>query len=622
MTSMSSGSSGTSPARYGVVAPMGDALSVFTLSFRSMVIAGLVLLSVLVAVFWFFCYAQVRSAIHAPSDWGHTLVIPFISGYFIWLKREEILAEPFRPAWSGLVLMVVGIGIYFLGYLGPKSLLVHHNARGAGIGLTVIGTALLLFGWRAMRYLWFPLVYWVVFGQTISDGILKPVTERMQDFSARGAWVLLNTIGIDTEREGNVLTVFSGGTPKPLNVAEACSGMRMLLAFLALGVAIAHTGLPRWWQRAILVAAGVPVAIGVNVLRVMTLGILSLWDINFTAGNFHHVIGLVWLMPAFLLYLGILWVLRNMLIDEEVPSLPPAGPSSYRFAATTRIAYFTSLAILVVGAFGFLGAVRALNVYVVKEPVQLRSPLDSIPTRLGRWQKVGQDEQLSDAIVEELGTKQYVSRIYALDGEVSKGAVELHMAYYTGTIDDVPHVPDRCWNVAGFSQTKVAEDFALAVDDSLWNKSSGVVNRATGREYATTTTVDPITGKPTNVYLPIGDMKIRVTEFQNPKQPALRLLGGYLFIANGRLTPDPYGVRALAFERSERFAYYCKVQFSMRYNARGDESSLAIFREKADDLFRELLPHLMARLPDWPTVEHAASGESAASNTVTPASSP
>ncbi len=281
---------------------------------------GALFLAIFAAVFFFFFQAQVKTAIRAPSDWGHTLVIPLIAGYFVYLKREQLLAKPFVPAWSGLLFMAFGLGLYFLAYLGPKSLIIHHNARGAGVGLTLFGATLLLFGWRAMRYLWFPLLYLVIFGQTISDGLLKPVTERLQDISAHGAYITLNVIGIDTEKDGNVLTVWANSVPKPLNVAEACSGMRMLLAFLALGVAIAHTGLKHWWQQVLLVLSGVPVAIGVNVLRVVSLGVLSLWDVNFASGEFHHVIGLVWLLPAFLVYLGILWILRNLVVDEA-----PAG---------------------------------------------------------------------------------------------------------------------------------------------------------------------------------------------------------------------------------------------------------------------------------------------------------
>lgn len=300
------------------LASAGSSETRLALPARSVVVAAALLLAIFVAVFSYFFKAQILKAVLQPSDWGHLLVIPAISAYFVWLKREELQAEVFRPAWSGLIPILLGMGIYFIGYLGPKSLLVHTNARGAGVGLTLFGVVLLVCGWRVLRLVWFPLLYLVVFGQAISDGLMKPITELLQDVAAYLSFITLAVFGIDVERDGNVITVFAGGTPKPLNVAEACSGMRMLIAFLALGVAIAHTGLGTWWQKTALVLSGVPIALGVNVLRVVTLGVLALWDINFAGGEFHHVIGLLWLLPGLLFYLGVLWILRHLVIEDGV----------------------------------------------------------------------------------------------------------------------------------------------------------------------------------------------------------------------------------------------------------------------------------------------------------------
>ena len=58
----------------------------------------------------------------------------------------------------------------------------------------------------------------------------------------------------------------------------------------------------------LLIGLGVPVAVIVNVLRVATLGVLSLWDPGFSSGQFHTFIGFVWLVPAFMCFLG----LRNL----------------------------------------------------------------------------------------------------------------------------------------------------------------------------------------------------------------------------------------------------------------------------------------------------------------------
>ena len=283
---------------------------------RTAWIAGAVFAAGYLLTFWDFLRNQAIQAVTQPSDWGHTLLIPAISGYFVWLKRDQLLAEPFRPSWWGIAVFVLGMSIYMLAAFGPPAV-QHHNVRGLGAATALLGGALAVFGLRSFRYLWFPWAYWLVFGQTISERLLSRVTERLQDWSAVGADILMNTCGIDVERVGNVLTIhFADGTSHPLNVAEACSGMRTLMAFLAIGVAMAALGLNTWWQRVALVLAGIPISLFVNILRVTSLGLLSIIDPNLSAGEFHSMVGLVWLVPAFLLFLGAMWVIRNLIIDE------------------------------------------------------------------------------------------------------------------------------------------------------------------------------------------------------------------------------------------------------------------------------------------------------------------
>lgn len=280
------------------------------------VLAG-VLGVVLVAVFWDFWKAQFLFAFTFPSDWGHTLLVPLIVAWMIWLKRSDLAAiEPFRPSWFGMPLLLFGLVFYLMALIGPSWFALHHNARAFGVAASLFGLVLLLFGWGVMRVIWFPLVYLVVFFQTYSERMLQTVTEQLQDVSARGGFALIRVFGIESELSGNIITVFpTPTTPQALNIAEACSGMRMLVAFLALGVALAWTGLDHWWQRILMIVLAVPVAVFVNMLRVASLGVLSLWDMAFTTGEFHQFIGFVWLIPAFLFYLGIMWVIRRLIVD-------------------------------------------------------------------------------------------------------------------------------------------------------------------------------------------------------------------------------------------------------------------------------------------------------------------
>ena len=314
MTSSASGNLGTKGPAAATASAAGGAL----VEVDPRMAAGFAVawLAVFVATFWDFFRVQFVQAVTQVQDWGHTLVIPFIAGYFVYVRRAEVFAQPLAPSWGAIGLVLAGLGIYSLAAFGPAAL-QHHNVRGAGVGIALLGCLLTVFGFRSFRWLWFPWAYWCVFGQTISERILSRVTERLQDWSAIGADLFLNVIGVDTDRVGNVLTVhLSDGSMHPLNVAEACSGMRTLMAFMAIGVAMAALGLPRWWQRTLLVAAGIPISLFINILRVASLGLLSMVDANLSAGEFHSMVGLLWLVPAFLMFLGVMWVIRNM-VDED-----------------------------------------------------------------------------------------------------------------------------------------------------------------------------------------------------------------------------------------------------------------------------------------------------------------
>ncbi|TVQ51054.1 MAG: exosortase/archaeosortase family protein [Phycisphaerales bacterium] len=287
------------------------------LEWRRPLIGGVILAAIVVASYWDFFYRQVQFIINHQADWGHTAVIPAIAAYFVYLQRDKILAKPFRTTWIGLVPVVLGVAMYIAFSLGPLAIR-HHNLQAVGVMTTIVGLVLLFCGFRPMIWLWFPLLYLFVFGQTISDRFMNIVTYRLQDIAAIGSYYMFNLMGINIEKSGNILTIIMpDGEERGLNIAEACSGMRMLMAFLALGVAMAYVGLKRFWQQAILVFLAVPTALFVNVLRVVTLGLLTLVDADFAAGDFHTFIGLVWLVPAFLIYLGLMWIVTRVVIEED-----------------------------------------------------------------------------------------------------------------------------------------------------------------------------------------------------------------------------------------------------------------------------------------------------------------
>ena len=280
-----------------------------------------------------------------------------------------------------------------------------------------------------------------------------------------------------------------------------------------------------------------------------------------------------------------------------------------QFDKTARAAFVAACVVLLGSGAGFQWAVAALNIYLKKEPVELRDRFDGISTTLGRYRAVGKDRLLDEATVEELGTDKYLERNYAVAGNPRNGVLNVQLTYYTGMIDAVPHVPDRCLVAAGMVIKTQPQNLPLVVDRHRWSDDpQRKINVVTNQPYSVAQ-VEGIGGIKTSVRMPIGDFALRTTEFGKPDQPDLRLYSGYFFIANGRMTPTPDQVRLLAFRPSEKFAYYCKVQFTFGARAATKDQYLSM----VSDFLSDFLPELMQVLPDWSQIEQRAADMAAAS---------
>ncbi|MEL7472875.1 MAG: exosortase/archaeosortase family protein [Planctomycetota bacterium] len=254
------------------------------------------------------------------EDWGHSYVIPLISGFLVWRNREQLAKVSFAAFWPGLLPFLLGIVCYVFFLVG----LPNHMFSGASLLLTLFGASLMIGGPGAMRWLFLPIAF-LAFGITISEKIMLQVTFPLQLLAAQGSFILLSVIGavsslfgqgFTVDVEGNVLTVLPVGRPEiPLNVAEACSGMRMVIAFLALGGAVALLGCRYWWQRILLMLLAAPIALLMNVVRVAVLGLASLVNPNLAAGDAHTVIGMILLFPSLGLFLGLVWSLQKI-VDQ------------------------------------------------------------------------------------------------------------------------------------------------------------------------------------------------------------------------------------------------------------------------------------------------------------------
>jgi exosortase len=295
-------------------AQSGPAKSLAGLPTSAWIMIALLAAGVL-AMFFRWILKQHDHSWTALQDWGHAYVIPALSIYLIWLKRAEIMAERPQPFWPALSTLLLGLMCYAFFIVGVPN----HMFQGASLILTLESLALFLLGPRIFRHLFLPIAL-LGFGVTISEQIMNTVTFRLQLIASQGAWFVLSIIGgifsFIVELEGNTLTVAGN----KLNVAEACSGMRMVVSFYALAAAVGVLGCNHWWQRTALFLLAGPVAILMNIVRVAVLGLLSLYNMDLAAGEAHMMIGTLLLLPSLLLFMSVVWAL-NKIVDDEPAKL-------------------------------------------------------------------------------------------------------------------------------------------------------------------------------------------------------------------------------------------------------------------------------------------------------------
>jgi len=256
---------------------------------------------------------------YTDSNWSHGFLIPFFSLYFINQRKNEILNLETKPNYIGLFLLICGIVFYPLnivhfqiGYLRP-----------IGMIATLGAIVLFLGGWGLIKYTWLPITF-LVFAVPLSDSLYVGLTMPMRYLSAKVAAVFLSLVkDLEATAHGAIIdVVYKGQRLEPsLDVAETCSGMRLLMAFLALGVAMAYLHYRPKWQRAVLLASTIPIAILCNILRVTITGfIYILISPIYAQGIYHDLLGLTMLLPAFGLYYALAWFMENLFVGESRPA--------------------------------------------------------------------------------------------------------------------------------------------------------------------------------------------------------------------------------------------------------------------------------------------------------------
>lgn len=231
---------------------------------------------------------------------SHGLLVPFISLFLIWTKRKKINWGEAKSSNVGLVILIVSLLFYVVGYAGGIEVLSMLT-----IVSTLIGLVIFNLGGNIFSRLAFPLLF-LLFMVPVPVSIVGLVSFPLQLIVTKLSAFIISSLSIPVLVEGNML--YFANTS--LEVAEACSGIRSLVSYLMLGVLFAYLMNGSMKRQLILLFSTVPLAFFANLLRVTATGILArFFGSKVARGFLHEFSGMVIFVFGFIL----LFVLYNLL---------------------------------------------------------------------------------------------------------------------------------------------------------------------------------------------------------------------------------------------------------------------------------------------------------------------
>jgi exosortase len=241
-------------------------------------------------------------AVKLVVDWGqpdfsHGYLIPFFAAFLLWDRREQLRRTPIAPSWTGALLVVLGLFELLIGVLGADLFLQRTSfiVLAAGLVWTLLGKAML----GKLKFVLFVLLLAIPLPTILYNQITFPLQLRASQLASD----LLSLAQVPVLQEGNIIQL----PAMPLEVAEACSGIRSLMSLFTVAVIYGYFLERTTTRRVVLALSSVPIAVTANVARIFGTGMcVQYWDPVKAMGFFHEFSG--WLM--FLVSLGCLYLIH------------------------------------------------------------------------------------------------------------------------------------------------------------------------------------------------------------------------------------------------------------------------------------------------------------------------
>jgi exosortase A len=277
------------------------------------------------------------------STYNHILLVPPILVWLLRLRGPELMRLTPSAWWPGLVLLAAAMAAWLAGGLAGINLVVHFGT----VAMLQAAVAALL-GPRVAAALLFPLAY-MLFLVPFGDEIVP----ALQATTAKLAIALTHASGVPATVEG----VFIDTPAGLFEVAEACSGVKFLVAMVALGTLVAHMCFASWKRRAAFMTVAVTLPVLANGVRAWgTIYIAQSQGIEFAAGFDHIVYGWIFFALVMTAVLGASWRFFDRspddpLIDTDAIDASPRLARLARLDIPDRQAVVAVLILAAAGAW-------------------------------------------------------------------------------------------------------------------------------------------------------------------------------------------------------------------------------------------------------------------------------
>jgi exosortase len=241
------------------------------------------------------------------SNDSHGLLVPFISLYFAWQKKEELRRVAISTSIWGAVIVISSLLIYIVAFAGDVAFIARLM-----LVVSLIGLVLFNYGKKVFKIIAFPL-FFLFFMIPIPVSLIQIISLPLQFFATTISAKIINAFSIPVSQEGNMLYF----AQTQLEVAQACSGLHSIVALIMLSVIFVHLSSKGLIPKIILLASAIPLALLANIIRVSGTGILAhYYGSNIARGFLHEFSGLAVFAFGFLT-LALEYLLLNKFCNHD-----------------------------------------------------------------------------------------------------------------------------------------------------------------------------------------------------------------------------------------------------------------------------------------------------------------